>query len=63
VHHFLPPPLWASLLKDNQTKTYKQENHQGTTLIVLKNYFAKLINKSGDQKPLKKRGETEKPDE
>jgi len=34
--------LWASLLKDNQTKTDRQENHQGTTLIVLKKLFCKI---------------------
>ena len=44
--------LWASL-KDI---SIRQENHQRTTLIVLKIYFVKLTKISGVQKPLKKTG-------
>ena len=40
--------LWASL-KDI---LIRQENHHRATLIVLKNYFVKLTNKSGVQNPL-----------
>ena len=32
-------------------ETDRQENRQKTILIVLKRYFVKLTNKSGDQKP------------
>jgi hypothetical protein len=52
--------LWASLKKDT---ALRQENQQRRNLIVLKNYFKKLTSKSGDQNPLKKRGDTEKPNE
>jgi len=44
--------LWASV-KDI---SIRQENHQRTTLIVLKIYFVKLTNISGDQTPFKKTG-------
>jgi hypothetical protein len=34
----------------------RHENHQRTTLIVLKGIFYEMENQSGDQNPLKKRG-------
>jgi len=63
LYIFTKNELWASL-NDNQTVS-GQENHQyiWMTLDIINSFndCELLMYQSGDQKPLKKRGETEKP--
>ena len=50
-------PLWASLRNDTADR---HENHRQFGLTLLDSFDRQKI-KSGDQRPLKKRGDTEKP--
>ena len=44
---------YGQVLKNDTTEWHRQENHQRTTLIALKEYIVKSKNKCGDRRPQK----------